>query len=474
MTPGELMLGAVEEESLGRWLLERRWFGSKARDVANVHVLDIVELAEPAGDEPGLVLALAEARFPAGTHDVYQLVLATRPADQGWERGVVADAGGVTFYDAFEDPQAALRLAALLGEEARRENPHAVVIFRWAADSEPPPADADVRPVGAEQSNTSVVYGDAFILKAFRRLEAGDNPELEMLRFLSERRFPNIARLTGWYEYRGEPMDATLGVVQRFIPCARDGWEIALEDVAASPDTFPERMYHLGHVIGRMHTVLGSDATDPAFAPEEPGDEALSLLTATIDEEIERVFVDLPQDDPALAPIAGRGEEIRDRLRLLSHVGTGGRLIRHHGDLHLGQTLLAPGQGVRSESWIVLDFEGEPARALIDRRRKRSPLRDVAGMLRSFAYVASASELQNGIPAPAGWEQQTRERFLNGYFEAIETSLLPPGRKAAETLLSIFELEKAVYELRYELNNRPDWVGIPVVGILRLLEEPVA
>jgi trehalose synthase-fused probable maltokinase len=222
-----------------------------------------------------------------------------------------------------------------------------------------------------------------------------------------------------------------------------------------------------------MHTVLGSDGTDPAFAPEEPGDEALSLLTATIDEEIERVFVDLPQNDPALAPIAGRGEEVRDRLRLLSHVGAGGRLIRQHGDLHLGQTLLAPGQGVRSETWIVLDFEGEPARPLIERRRKRSPLRDVAGMLRSFAYAASASELQNRVPAPAGWERQTREAFLNGYFETIDSSLMPPGRKAAETLLSIFELEKAVYELRYELNNRPDWVAIPVAGILRLLEEPV-
>ena len=122
---------------------------------------------------------------------------------------------------------------------------------------------------------------------------------------------------------------------------------------------------------------------------------------------------------------------------------------------------------------MIIDFEGEPARPLFERRQKRSPLRDVAGMLRSFAYVASASELQNGIPAPDGWEQVARERFLNGYFETIDTSLLPPGRKAADTLLSIFELEKAVYELRYELNNRPDWVGIPVAGILRLLQEPV-
>jgi maltokinase len=152
---------------------------------------------------------------------------------------------------------------------------------------------------------------------------------------------------------------------------------------------------------------------------------------------------------------------------MLSHLGAGGRVIRHHGDLHLGQTLLA------DAGWIVLDFEGEPARPLRERRRKRSPLRDVAGMLRSIAYVASAAELQRGVTVPDGWEERSREAFLEGYLAAVEPSLLPPGEAASMQLLSIFELEKAVYELRYELNNRPDWVRIPVAGIVRLLEEPV-
>jgi trehalose synthase-fused probable maltokinase len=215
-----------------------------------------------------------------------------------------------------------------------------------------------------------------------------------------------------------------------------------------------------------MHTTLASDAADPLFAPEEPSGEALSLLTATIDEEIERLFVDLP-DREELAPIRGRAEEVRDRLRLLSHVGAGGRVIRHHGDLHLGQTLWA------DAGWIILDFEGEPARPLLERRRKRSPLRDVAGMLRSFAYAASAAGLQRGIAVPEGWEGDARAAFLDGYLAEVEPSLLPPGESATMRLLSIFELEKAVYELRYELNNRPDWVHIPVAGIARLLEEPV-
>jgi trehalose synthase-fused probable maltokinase len=150
---------------------------------------------------------------------------------------------------------------------------------------------------------------------------------------------------------------------------------------------------------------------------------------------------------------------------MLSHVGVGGKLIRHHGDFHLGQTLLSP------RGWMILDFEGEPARPLLERRRKRSPLRDVAGMLRSFAYAASASDVQRDAPAPEGWEQRAREAFLDGYFNTVDPTLLPAGQGATNKLLQIFELEKAVYELRYEVNNRPDWVSIPVAGIARMLEE---
>ena len=315
--------------------------------------------------------------------------------------------------------------------------------------------------MGAEQSNSSIVFGEQQVLKVFRRVEPGVNPELEMLRFLSTRGFRNIATLTGWYDYSGELMQATLGIMQEFIGDARDGWELALDD----PQGVLARIPELGTATGEMHSVLASDTSDHAFSPEEPSAEALSLLTATIDEQIEQVFLDLPAGNPALAPIAGRGEEIRDRLQSMSHVGVGGRLIRHHGDYHLGQTML------RDAGWIILDFEGEPARSLLERRRKRSPLRDVAGMLRSFAYAASASELLRGVPAPAGWEDQARRAFLDAYLAAVDPTLLPAGRPATDKLLAIFELEKAVYELRYELNNRPDWVPIPVAGIARLLHE---
>jgi maltokinase len=285
-----------------------------------------------------------------------------------------------------------------------------------------------------------------------------------MLRFLTARGFPNIAPLYGWCEYQGEALTATLLVTQRFLPDGTGGWELALDEIATDPDAFLDRLGGLGGVTAQMHTVLASDASDPAFSPEEPSEESLSLLTATLDEDIDRLFSRLP-DDERLDPIRGRGQDVQERLSVLSNIGAGGRMIRTHGDFHLGQTLMTP------RGWVILDFEGEPARPLHERRQKRSPLRDVAGMLRSFAYVSSAAEMQRGTPAPEGWEERARGAFLDHYLDAVEANLLPMGEAAVANLLSVFELEKAVYELRYELDNRPDWVPIPVAGIERILQE---
>jgi trehalose synthase-fused probable maltokinase len=324
----------------------------------------------------------------------------------------------------------------------------------------------EARPVDAEQSNTSIVFDEELILKVFRRLEAGINPELELLRFLTERGFENIAQLAGWYAYTGQPMDATLGILQRFVAGGLDGWELALDTMSsdAAANGFLENLHRLGAVTGRMHSLLGSDSSDPNFSPEQPSTESLGLLTATIDDEIESIFLELPDSNEDLAPIRGRGEEVRDRLRLWTHVGLIGRVIRVHGDFHLGQTLWA------DDDWVILDFEGEPARSLPERRRKRSPLRDVAGMLRSFAYVASATSLLRGTEPAPEWEKRARKEFLAGYRTTIDPTLVPSD-SSMDKLLAVFELEKAVYELRYELNNRPEWVKIPVAGILRILEE---
>ena len=447
----EGMLRTIEEQYLREWLTSRRWFGSKSQDLSHFEVLDVAELARTGAEQTPFLLALLEARFSAGTHDLYQVLVGAEGGDR------IAEIEGTELYDALADPTEAAVLARLM-QESRTVGP---ISFRWTGELEPVGDAPAVRQVGGEQSNSSIILDERLILKIFRRLEPGDNPELEMLRFLTEHGFPHIPTLGGWYDFYGERMEATLGVLTEFVGTGRDGWEVTLAALRAGDDAFLERLHELGEVTGEMHTVLGSDMTDPTFAPEEPGMEALGLLTATIDEEIERTFVMIGEGDDRTAPIAGRGGEVRDLLQMLSHQGAGGRLIRHHGDYHLGQTLLT------DDGWVLLDFEGEPARTINERRRKRSPLRDVAGMLRSIAYAASSAG------ADGDWELRARNAFLDGYYASVEPSLLPAGEAAVNKLLSIYELEKAVYELRYELDNRPDWVAIPVAGIQRLLEAPI-
>jgi maltokinase len=454
-------ISALEEGTFQEWLVAQRWFGSKAREVAHIEVSQSVTLRE---EVPQLALALVEARFGEGTHQTYQVPLGARPVDEGWQQRVIGSAEGWTLYDALADPATGRELLHRMRSGSQETVEDGTLRFRWAASAGAElGGTVEVRPVGVEQSNSSIVFGEALILKAFRRVEPGVNPELELLRFLSERGFPNIAPLAGWYEFEGRFIDATLGILQEYLAGAQDGWELALREVSADPQGLLDRLRALGEVTGELHTVLGSDSHNPDFAPDQPSQEALSLLTADVDEQIERIFLDLPETE-AVAPIAGRGQDVREKLQLLSNIGAGGRVIRTHGDYHLGQTMLS------DRGWVILDFEGEPARPLPERRLKRSPLRDVAGMLRSFSYVTAGARLLRGVSVADEWEDRARDAFLAGYFDRADPALLPPGEAPTRQLLSVFELEKAVYELRYELNNRPDWVSIPVAGIVRLLE----
>ena len=432
----------TDDRSLVEFITGQRWYGSKTRDVSSATVIDRATLRD------GLELQLVEVRFDTGTHETYQLL---------------TDGGG---FDALADPGQARQLLRLIRDGATVHAGDGTIelaaVGGHAGEGDP----REARLVETEQSNSSLVFDDELILKVFRRVEAGINPELELLRFLTERGFDNIAELAGWYAYAGRQMDATLGIMQRFVVGGEDGWERALDAIVDQDEAFLDTLRRLGEVTGRMHTVLASDPNDPNFAPEATSVESLGLLTATVDEEIERVFMSLPEEEPELEPIRGRGEEVRERLRLLTNLGGTGRVIRTHGDFHLGQTLWD------GDDWVILDFEGEPARSLPERRRKRSPLRDVAGMLRSFAYASSAVEGLRDAEAPDDWAYRARDEFLEGYRGTIDPSLVPTGT-AMDKLLQVFELEKAVYELRYELNNRPDWVRIPVAGIARLLEEEV-
>jgi trehalose synthase-fused probable maltokinase len=443
MSDSSQLAPGIDIDELREWIQQQRWYASKSRSVAGIEVVERVALREQP--DP-LLLALVQTRFATGTHELYQLLL------------------GADTFDALADPRQALELLRRLDSCDEIDAAEGRFTFHHIDAVYAPGPDATARAMGVEQSNTSVVFDERLALKVFRKLEPGVNPELEMLRFLTARRFEHIAPLHGWYEYDGQALATTLGVAQEFLPQAIGGWELALDQIASQPDSFLTKLESLGEVSAQMHTVLASDASDPAFAPEEPSQEALSLLTATIDEDIERIFVRLP-DDPRLEPIRGRGQDVRERLAARAQAGVGGRVIRTHGDYHLGQTLYTP------QGWVIIDFEGEPARPLPERRQKRSPLRDVASMLRSFAYVTSAVEIMRGEQAPAGFEQRAREGFLEHYLHEVDATLLPAGDAQIANLLSIYELEKAIYELRYELDHRPDWISIPVAGIGRLLED---
>jgi trehalose synthase-fused probable maltokinase len=457
----------IDAEQLGRWLSEQRWFASKTREPAGFRMLEVAPLDEDP--EPVVVLALVEVAFGAGTHELYQLPLGLRHKDEGWTESVILEAGDRTVYDAMVDPACALRLLGAMRRGHTTEHGDAQWTFAGVGELPDPAQVGETRPIGVEQSNSSTVFGDELILKVYRRIEPGPNPELELLRFLTDHDFQHIAQLRGFYEHNGRLVDATLGLLQEFLPSAGDGWDLVLDALEQGrAEEILDDIADLGRVTAELHTVLGSDANDPTFTPEEPSAESLSLLLATVDEDIEDIFRDLPEGHGGVDEIRHRGQEVRDQLRGLAHAGGGGRNIRTHGDFHLGQCLLTDRRG-----WVVLDFEGEPARSLPERRQKRSPLRDVAGMLRSFAYAGVAAELQRGAQAPEGWEDRARGAFLDAYLERVDTRLLPHGQSNTERMLQIFELEKAVYELRYEMNNRPDWVRIPVAGIARLLEAEI-
>jgi trehalose synthase-fused probable maltokinase len=451
----------LDDERLREWIGVQRWYASKSRAITGLEIVESVLLEE----DPALLLTLVQTRFATGTHELYQLPIGLGPAERRARprSDLIARVDDFNVYDALANSRLALAVLRRICSADQIETEDGAFSFHCTESFLPPPDDAEARPMGVEQSNSSIVVDERLVLKAFRKLEPGVNPELEMLRFLTAHRFPHIAPLQAWYEYDGHALAATLGVVQTFLPQAIGGWELALEEITSTPDTFLDRLAALGEVTAQMHNVLASDASDPAFSPEEPSNEALSLLTATVDEDIERIFVRLP-DDERVAPIAGRGQDVRERLAARAQIGAGGRAIRTHGDYHLGQTLSTPAD------WVIIDFEGEPARPLPERRQKRSPLRDVAGMLRSFAYATSAVEILRGQTPPEGFEEQARQRFLERYFRDVDPTLLPAGEAATANLLSIFELEKAIYELRYEVNNRPDWIPIPVAGIRRLLE----
>jgi maltokinase len=326
--------------------------------------------------------------------------------------------------------------------------------------------DAIVRPVGAEQSNSSVVLGEGVILKLFRRLQPGSNPDVEVTTGLDGVGFNHLASPRG--VWRRTTFDYDLAVAQEYLAGGTEGWALALtslrdlyasedEDPAAAGGDFAGEARRLGEMTGRMHVALGK-----AFAihPPEPGSWADALLVRVGELGLEAVVGD-------------RAQELAERMRTLGSDPRSVPAIRVHGDLHLGQVMRT------DAGWFVLDFEGEPARPVAERRRPWPADKDVAGMLRSFAYAAGAA-LQEREPAERDelrargqeWEERNRSAFLDGY-QGVDglDEVLAGGKVGSEAdlvLMDFFELDKALYEVGYERAHRPDWEWIPLAAVERL------
>jgi maltose alpha-D-glucosyltransferase/alpha-amylase len=483
-------------------------------------------------DEPVPVyLTVLEVTFAEGRAELYLLPLTIAAGAEARRlraespRLIVAEtagpAGAGVLCDATGDDGTCAALLAAIEEQ--REIPTLAGVIRGAPtafyDELRGPRDVPL-PISrgsAEQSNTNIHFGDRLLLKVFRRLEAGPNPDFEVTRFLTERTtFRRTPLLAGGLEYQRHDLEATpLAMLQQLVRAAGDGWEYTLQalrryyehavqpadtarpNLAAfgpgrelppairaaigdSADT-PER---LGRVTAELHLALASDPNDPAFKPEPLTDADLSILLTDMQDHAEKVFAWLAGHLDAL-PDRLRGQAqglLAERDRIMKRLTVAPALdgaalkIRCHGDYHLGQVLRVP------DGYMILDFEGEPIRPLSQRRAKQSPLKDVAGMIRSFSYAAYAGLFAFTKDQPEAyerlepwaliWQTWAAASFLGAYRAAAgDAPFLPADPLRFESLLQLFLLDKVFYELHYELNNRPDWVGIPLQGVMALLRE---
>jgi trehalose synthase-fused probable maltokinase len=478
-------------------LASRRWFGSKNRSVVEVTPVDEAAVPGTTG-----LLALFDVVF----------------ADQGRERYCIPvappGAGQEPFIDAMADPAFCLALVEAIRSGATLEGARGA--FRFTATAALPEilptAPRECRPAGGEQSNTSVIYDRLAILKLLRRLESGPSPELELTDFLTRQAaFPGTPRLAGAVAYEADGAEpVTLAVLHEFVPNQGDAWTATLERLGEyyaaaiegrgeeSPDPVFARALaaadaheaaRLGALTGRLHKALASAPPSHSLAPEpiHAADIAawVEEMLAQMSRAIEALTAGLPGLSPALREVAqrvvGDGARLGAGLRGLDSLATGGVVkIRVHGDYHLGQLLRT------ADGFTILDFEGEPARPLAERRAKQCVLKDVAGMLRSFAYAAQVALARRLEVSPRdarlterlrpwaqAWEDGMRTAFLDAYLGEVAPAggpvLVPAEREGFDRALGAYELDKALYELGYELAHRPTWISVPLAALERAI-----
>lgn len=431
------------------WLPQQRWFAGKGSALTGFTLVSATELLPARGPGPGLLHLLVGVRQPdqpaGSTGDCYQLLVGTRKTlPPALAHALIGRVGGgpldgLTLYEGTHDP----RLAALLLERLRTPGTLGPLHFERFDGAPAVPGGLAPRPLGAEQSNSSLVYGDTYILKVFRRLHPGRNPDLELPLALARAGCERVPAPVAWYR-AATPEPFTLGVLQPFLRGSRDGWVLALEALA-SGDSFRTEARELGGVTAEVHTAL-ADALPVVKLSGGQAEQLAAQMASRLEAAARTV--------PALQPYAPRLRTAFDAVAALGRRGRIWAAQRVHGDLHLGQILRGP----RETPWSVIDFEGEPTRPLTERARPQPAVRDVAGMLRSFDYAARTHRPWN----PA-WAQACRDAYCAGY---ARTSGADP-REEPE-LLRAYETDKAVYEAVYEARHRPDWLPVPMAAIERL------
>jgi maltose alpha-D-glucosyltransferase/alpha-amylase len=444
-------------ERLAAWLVRQRWWAAKDARLRGLELADGVVLGQTC-------LGLVRVELADGTRDLYAVP---------WQ----VEAGPGAVVDGLDAPTYSQALAGLILTGASAAGQHGVLVGRpTAAAPAPVPGLSPVRRLGVEQSHSSVAVGPGLLLKHFRRLAGGRHPEEEMTRVLTERaRCPCTPRLYGHLEYRRAGWDPiTVAVLHERIPDAVDGSQwmrdalgeawACLQRERRPPDRAAVLRHaaptltaldRLGTALAALHSALAAEAEDPAFRPEPVTDEDLATWAAEIRQQLEAAREVLGPGLPVTGPAVDAA------LRAL----WGTVKSRQHGDFHLGQTLYRPATG----EFFIVDFEGEPLRPLAHRRRKLSPLRDVAGLLRSLDY-ARASAAPSDPSWGAVWLAEGAPRFCRVWRRHLGAARVVPQREdALARALAVFEVEKAAYEVCYEARHRPAWVPLARQGLLRAL-----
>lgn len=420
---------------LSRWLPRQRWFAHRERAVTGISVRAATELAP---DIFHLLVRVEQTGLPRDSA-CYQLLLGAvpdlPPRLRGCLLGRMEGARGqdLLVYDALYDPRATI----LLLDRIRRGGVMGALRFESFPRSAVP---AGLMPhvLEAEQSNTSIVYGDEIILKLFRRVQPGINPDLEIPGVLARHGYTRVPAPVAWF-HTTQPFWGTLGVVQRFLPEATDGWTLALESALAQGD-FSDQARELGRLTGELHVALAE-----SFPVREPTEDHHTRLADQMTHRLLHAAATVPA-------LRSHVPGLREVFIKLASADGALHLQRIHGDLHLGQVLRAAGR------WHVVDFEGEPAKPLAERRADRSPIHDIAGMLRSFDYAAHVEK-----EARPEWAARCRTAFCDGYGA---TGLFDP--QDIPVLLHAHEADRAVYEVLYESTHRPDWITVPLRAVARL------